>query len=323
MSSSSVSVVIPAYNAKSYIVEAIESVRRQDAPPTELVVVDDGSTDGTGDMVNAWVAANLPSFPVHVVRQANGGLPAARNSGIKRASSEWIALLDADDIWEVGHLSALHEAVAAAPQVVAAYGAGRVLVGTKVNELPYDEFWDNPSQTLGRAIANSASHFKIDFGAFGRLVKGNFIKPSSLMFRRQTAISLGVFDERLRTAEDREFLVRLLRAGDFVYTSTPITQYRWHEDNISQGKNARRNTENNLRALKIIQENTTLQLSASEAESCRREVMSTAAGYLYLSAREGWRKYRDAVVFLFDNFGWRSSVAAFRLRHVLKLLLHR
>lgn len=99
-----VSVVIPAYNAATFLGEAIESVFAQDGPAREVIVVDDGSTDATGA-----VAASFAE--VRVITQANGGIAAARNTGLREASAPFVAFLDADDIWPAGRLAALHAAL--------------------------------------------------------------------------------------------------------------------------------------------------------------------------------------------------------------------
>lgn len=99
-----VSVVIPAYNAATFLGEAIESVFAQDGPAREVIVVDDGSTDATGA-----VAASFAE--VRVITQANGGIAAARNTGLREASAPVVAFLDADDIWPAGRLAALHAAL--------------------------------------------------------------------------------------------------------------------------------------------------------------------------------------------------------------------
>ena len=99
-----VSVVIPAYNAATFLGEAIESVFAQDGPARDVIVVDDGSTDATGA-----VAASFAE--VRVITQANGGIAAARNTGLREASAPFVAFLDADDIWPAGRLAALHAAL--------------------------------------------------------------------------------------------------------------------------------------------------------------------------------------------------------------------
>jgi len=92
MTTASISVVIPAYNAVRYIAEAIESVFAQDLQPAEIIVIDDGSTDGTGELVRQWSNITL-------VRQDNAGVAAALNHGIRLAQGELIAFLSADDVW--------------------------------------------------------------------------------------------------------------------------------------------------------------------------------------------------------------------------------
>lgn len=92
MPTASISVIIPAYNAEKYISEAIESVLTQDLRGAEIIVVDDGSTDGTSDLVRQQGKVTL-------VRQDNAGVAAALNHGISRAQCEMIAFLSADDVW--------------------------------------------------------------------------------------------------------------------------------------------------------------------------------------------------------------------------------
>ena len=93
-----VSVVIPAYNLEGYIGRAIDSVLAQTRPADEIIVVDDGSTDGTGEIVQKYGSA------VRYIHQDNAGASAARNTGIKAAKNEWIAFLDGDDEWLEGNL---------------------------------------------------------------------------------------------------------------------------------------------------------------------------------------------------------------------------
>src|SRR5258705_11929360 len=93
-----ISVVIPAYNASAYLAEALESVRGQTAQPTEVIVVDDGSTDATAAIARAGGAT--------VLSQPNMGISAARNAGIRAATQPWVAFLAADDLWEADKLPA-------------------------------------------------------------------------------------------------------------------------------------------------------------------------------------------------------------------------
>ena len=313
-----VSVVIPAYNAEAFIVDALESIFRQTILPKDVIVINDGSTDKTHQVIQNWIATTNRSCPVHLLTQVNHGLPATRNIGIKRASGKWIALLDADDIWEVSHLEQLLSAVHYMPTAIAAYGAGRLLVNGKVEALLYDDFWDNPSKKHGQKIENTDC-LAIDFRIFPRLIQGNFIKPSSLMISKSSAEDVGLFNEALRSAEDREFLVRLIRKGDFVYSPTPITQYRWHDDNATQGKHAKRNMENGLWALQVIRYNHSLNLNLAEKAICDAEVQSSTKEYLYLCSG-GARHYLLGLKFIRLQFGILAMLNAVFFKHIWRCL---
>ena len=120
---SPVSVIIPAYNYADYLAAAIQSVLQQDLPDFELLVIDDGSTDGTAALV-----AGLTDPRIRYVHQANAGLSAARNTGIREASHPFVAFLDADDEWLPIHLSS---AVSAFQRL------GSVLRTGRCRERPY------------------------------------------------------------------------------------------------------------------------------------------------------------------------------------------
>jgi glycosyltransferase involved in cell wall biosynthesis len=106
--SSRVSVVIPAFNAEAYLAEAVASILEQTAPATEIIVIDDGSTDGTGNVARSFAA-------VTYVHQANAGVAAALNHGARIASGDCIAFLSADDIWYPDKLALQRRALQAAP----------------------------------------------------------------------------------------------------------------------------------------------------------------------------------------------------------------
>lgn len=112
-----VSVVIPAFNAERYLTEAVQSVLEQGISDIEVLVVDDGSTDGTAAL------ADEVGPPVTVVRQANGGIGSARNAAIARATGIYLAFLDADDVWPVGSLAVRLAALAAKPEADGVFGS--------------------------------------------------------------------------------------------------------------------------------------------------------------------------------------------------------
>jgi glycosyltransferase involved in cell wall biosynthesis len=188
-----VSVVIPAYNAAGWILEAIQSALDQTHQPIEVIVVDDGSTDDT-----SLIAGRFPP-PVRLLRKPNGGPAAARNFGIASASGEWIALLDADDRWKPCKLE--KQLALAVPDVALVY------TGLEDEEAP-----DLPDPIT-----------------FNDLWAANCIANSSVLVRRNTVIALGGFDEdpRLKSVEDYHFWLRLAFSGArIVACQEPLTFYR-------------------------------------------------------------------------------------------------
>jgi glycosyltransferase involved in cell wall biosynthesis len=114
-----VSVVIPAFNAEPYLAEAIQSVLDQGIPSTEVVVVDDGSTDGTAEVAAAFGRS------VTVIRKKNGGIGAARNAGVERSTGDPLAFLDADDVWPAGSLASRLAILQAVPEIDGVFGCVR------------------------------------------------------------------------------------------------------------------------------------------------------------------------------------------------------
>lgn len=111
-----ISVVIPAYNAAAFLAEAVSSVLGQSEPVDQVIVVDDGSTDTTADIARSF------GQPVEVIGRANGGIGAARNSALALVSGELLAFLDADDVWPDGRIAALRRVLGSDPSTDAVFG---------------------------------------------------------------------------------------------------------------------------------------------------------------------------------------------------------
>ena len=173
-----ISVVIPAYNAEAFICRAIESALCQSLPAAEVLVVDDGSHDRTAKLAEAYDPR------VRVIRKANGGPASARNAGIRRANSEWIALLDADDFWLPNKLE---KQVRLIEPGVALVHTGAVGRGN-----------DFPAQNT-----------------FQELWSRNYISNSSVLLLRRAFDSIGGFDEdpALIGLEDYNLWLKIAAAG--------------------------------------------------------------------------------------------------------------
>lgn len=149
MSDFRASVVIPAYNAARYLAETLDSVLAQTLPPHEILLVDDGSTDDT-----PAVAARYAGRVTHV-RQPNRGVSAARNNGIGRATGNWIAFLDADDVWEPRFLERAAPVCCADPRPSLVFTDFRTFGGASEEVRPSGVFakWDPARDLLAPAVA--------------------------------------------------------------------------------------------------------------------------------------------------------------------------
>ncbi|HEX8187468.1 MAG TPA: glycosyltransferase [Pyrinomonadaceae bacterium] len=207
-----VSVVMPAFNAERHIAESIESVMGQTCADWELVVVDDGSADGT-----ARVVARFCADPrVRYVRRENGGQAAARNTGIRHTAAPLVAFLDADDLW-------LPEKLERQLEVLGRTGADLVYADGYV-------FFDDGSPERDDAFAVVPG--PADGATMLRLLhEQNRIATLSVVVRRGALERVGLFDEsrRIQNCEDYDLWLRLARAGcGFYGMAERLVRYRRH-----------------------------------------------------------------------------------------------
>jgi glycosyltransferase involved in cell wall biosynthesis len=215
---SGVSVVIPVYNRREEVVEAIQSVLGQTLPPDEVLVVDDGSTDGTAD------AAERFGGPVRVVRRRNGGPSAARNTGILSARGDLVAFLDSDDMWKPRCLEVLVNLLKLG-NLDLAFGDVEVVQGGKVVTPSFlrEKAFFPVIRANPQCIPN----------CFALLLIENFIPTSALVARRRALIDAGLFDESLRSVEDRDMWVRVARSGRIGGTTEVVAVVRRSAESAS------------------------------------------------------------------------------------------
>ncbi len=226
-----VSVIIPAYNAERYLTDAIKSVQSQTATDWELIVVDDGSTDTTPDIVRA-VAVSDPRL--RLVQRANGGLPAARNSGIRAASetSKFISFLDGDDLWEPDALEILLGALERSPECLGAHALSRYVDADnqpiREGEL---EGRGLRRQTLGhQGTCELTSEMPTTFDV---LAIRNCFTVGAILLRKSAFDRAGLFDEELRACEDWDLWLRMCVHGNIAFTNRVVCRYRQHGSNMS------------------------------------------------------------------------------------------
>jgi glycosyltransferase involved in cell wall biosynthesis len=212
MRAPTISAAIRAYNAEEHIAETLTAVLSQTRPPDEVVVVDDGSTDGT--------PAELERFrgDVRIVRQANGGYASAFNRSFEEAHGDFVANCDADDIWESRKLERQWEALRAHPEIDIAFGAARFF---GLRDAPFNDF--------------SAPWGVLDCRAFSRrLYRGNPLCTSSTLVRRRLFLKVGLFRDSAAPSEDYDYWLRAVRAGAvFFYDPDTLVRYRLHSNQVS------------------------------------------------------------------------------------------
>jgi glycosyltransferase involved in cell wall biosynthesis len=194
---------MPAYNAEAFVSAALDSVFAQDYERFEVIVVDDGSTDSTPEIVRRFPSAKL-------IQQENGGPAAAYNTGVAASSGEFVATFDADDLWPTDRLRVQSEYLVAHPAIGCVLGR---------------QEWMNPPPWLTRDAV------------YGDL---DGIPLVSAMFRRSVLQEVGGFDERFRRGEDMDLLVRLRGAGIQITVLPHLLVYRrFHGGNLTAGKEER------------------------------------------------------------------------------------
>lgn len=214
-SSPVVSVIIPAYNCERYIDETINSVLNQSFRDLELIVVDDGSTDRTRDIVKSYGA------PVRLVTQVNAGVCAARNRGIDEAKGEFICLMDHDDYW-------FPDKLANQVRELQNHREAGVAYSPYINwHSDADGQFPDPS-TLASAIADTDVDPDYSGWIYHHLLLDCVMLTSSSMIRKTVFDKCGAFDLDLPYSEDWDLWLRISREYPFIKLRRPATLYRQH-----------------------------------------------------------------------------------------------
>lgn len=214
-----VSVMMPAYNAARYIGPAIESVLAQTYAHWELIVIDDGSSDGTAEAASAFTDPRIRLY-----RQPNGGEAAARNHALARSRGEFIAFLDSDDLWQPDHLACAVDYLRAHPERDAVYTDGI-----------YIDPHGNPIEPLSKRRRGP-----FEGSLFEPLVRASdvFGPPICVVLRRQKVIEgRHQFDPRIVIGPDWDFLTRFAENTTFGYLAAVTCRYRLHPTSISVSTN--------------------------------------------------------------------------------------
>jgi glycosyltransferase involved in cell wall biosynthesis len=226
-----ISVVIPAYNESKRITQAIAAIRAQSEPPYEIVVVDDGSQDDT-----AAVASNLGT---RVIRQPNGGVASARNTGIRQSMGDWIAFCDADDHWNSQMLALARTAHELRPDVDFIFADHCTEIGGTITGASRFAACPAFQDARGRRLCPAVLFFEREPLARALAAK-NFIAPSAAFVRRDFVMTSGVFfdpdlpsSSNFSVAEDIEWYLRVLKVSNALAIDRVMMTYHRHAGSMS------------------------------------------------------------------------------------------
>jgi glycosyltransferase involved in cell wall biosynthesis len=290
-------VVIPAYNAAPFLRETLESLAAQTRPADLVTIVDDRSTDGTGDLARSLVADLSPRLAIRVLDNAGPqGPAAARNTALRASTADVIALMDSDDLAEPHHHRTLLDLIETGPDIVLGFGNSLVFRGVEVlipdmhaksgiSGFPAEEL--GPDRlTLGERM------FEVMLGA-------GMFSTSACAFRREAAREAGLFDETLRYSEDTDLFLRLTLLGRFAFARAIITRKRVHGSNLV-GHSKLHFCRGTALALSRLADRAAAgdpvarHLSAPRRAALAEGLRRAMYGWLYAASWETPRVYREA-----------------------------
>jgi glycosyltransferase involved in cell wall biosynthesis len=221
-----ITVIVPAHNAARTIEATLDSILSQSLRPNQMLVVNDGSTDQT--------AIKARAKGVTVLDQVNQGVSAARNFGISKTATDWVAFVDSDDLWSPEKLELQKAAIRADPS------AGAV----------FTDFWQfDDARCINRSVVHEVHRnfskvrreeiqpdvWRCDSSDLCDLLPEQFVThPSTLLVRTELLRSIGGFNETLGFSEDLELSLRLLAVTNVLFVDKPLVGYRRHASNASR-----------------------------------------------------------------------------------------
>jgi len=289
-----VTIVVPAYNAERWLQDALNSAVAQTYEAHEIIVVDDGSADLTGEIARSF------GDKVHYIRQSNQGVSAARNTALRAATGDWIALLDSDDFLAPEKLEKQVAMIEANPELVVVYSAFQYLY---TNGKTY-QMTSFPAAKLWPGLRYRTP-----------------ILPSTSMIRRSALEEVGGFSTEYHHGEDWELWVRLMRrysAKAFQDVPENLTTYRFWENNVT--KNFTRTA---AAALRLVDTVLLEDLSGINRTIWKRKIESRIFYHVSVNYREAEseRYWAYAIESLLRWPLWGEVVPAYRYR-VFALMLY-
>lgn len=213
-----ISIIIPLYNKEQSVCHTLDSVVAQSFSDWEIIIVDDGSTDSSAEVVKHYIRNSCFGSAIRMVHKPNGGVSSARNAGIDAAQGEYVAFLDADDIWSEDCLAELVSMTRDFPDAaMCGVNYGETMNGKIIRDVPtglpkgYRGYVENYFQLPGRI--------------------SDLYCSSSVLIRRETFETSGRFDERLKYAEDTDMWWRIIASFPVAFYDKYMVFYRFDAEN--------------------------------------------------------------------------------------------
>jgi glycosyltransferase involved in cell wall biosynthesis len=268
-----VSVVMATYNMGRFLGEAIDSVIGQDYRPLELIVIDDGSTDNTGAVLERYAGRS----DVRIVRQPNGGQTVAKNRGLEEATGDYVGFCDADDVWLPGKISRQLPLFDAGGRVGVVYGECELIDGT------------------GRPVAYRPMK-RYEGRITRQLVIDNFVTFSTALVTRRAIDAVGGFNRKLRMAIDYDLWLRISTEFEFRFLPEPLAKYRVWEGQMSH------DLEGRLTNAFLLMEDFFNEFPKAVSRTDQRRAWAYS-----LVSRARWRSWRGE-----HSLAWKDLLAALR-----------
>ncbi len=264
---SSVSVIIPAYNSEKFIEQALGSLFAQECSAEEIIVIDDGSTDGTAGILEKY------EKQVFYLYQENRGLAAARNAGIRISNGSYLAFLDADDLFHPEKIKVQKGFLDSHPEV----------------DMVFSDFEYFGGSLLRRPIPDS---FKKGEGSFLLdLFRYNCIAIPTVLIRKKCFQEVGLFNESLLAVEDYDLWLRLAKRKKIGFVDRILARVRLHPENMSKDADRMRNYE--IRVMnKAIEDNPEIEYRYSHLIKEKYGIIYFETGYRHLMG-QAMRKARQ------------------------------
>lgn len=316
-----ISIVVPAYNAETYLAETVKSILSQTVSDWELIIVNDGSQDATA-MIAEDFAAHDPR--IRVVHQTNMGLPGARNRGYEESNPQtrFVIFLDADDLWEPKTLEVLMAALEENPLAVASHGQARYIddKGRLIRLGKLESRISNRKAIVDGRFVSWPMGKPTSFA--GLAIDCYIISAGSVLIRRSALEKTGLFDRMQHlpraSLEDWDLWLRLCLHGDFAVAPHVVLNYRLHDANLSKARWLMHQGHIYVRMKTLLSPELTPEQRHIMEVSNQQAVAATErrlAYYEWIMAREDIQQGKAGGAASRLRAGWQHYFRYLRLRH--------